>query len=37
MTWIRTILPGNAQGDLAEIYRTIASARGGVADVHQAQ
>ncbi len=37
MTWIRAIPPGNAQGDLAEIYRTIASARGGVADVHQAR
>ena len=37
MTWIETISPGAAQGDLAEVYRAIASARGGVAEIHRAQ
>lgn len=37
MTWVETIAPETAQGDLAEIYRSIASARGGVAEVHRAQ
>lgn len=37
MTWVKTIAPETAQGDLAEIYRSIASARGGVAEVHRAQ
>ncbi len=37
MTWIRTIAPPDAQGELEEIYRAIASSRGGVADVHLAQ
>ena len=37
MTWIETIPPEVARGDLAEIYRAIASARGGVAEIHRAQ
>lgn len=37
MTWIRTIPPGEAQGELAELYRAIGGARGAVADVHVAQ
>ncbi|MGE3885498.1 MAG: carboxymuconolactone decarboxylase family protein [Vicinamibacterales bacterium] len=37
MAWIETIAPARAQGDLAEMYRRIAGARGGVADIHQVQ
>lgn len=37
MTWIQTISPASAQGDLAEIYAAVASARGGVAAIHIAQ
>lgn len=37
MTWVKMIAPEIAQGDLAELYRSIASARGGVAEVHRAQ
>ena len=37
MTCIGTIAPEVAQGELAEIYRAIASARGGVAEIHRAQ
>lgn len=37
MTWIRTVAPPDAQGELEDIYRAIASSRGGVAEVHQAQ
>jgi len=37
VTWIETIPPEVARGDLAEIYRAIASARGGVAEIHRAQ
>lgn len=37
MAWIKTVPPKDAQGELQEIYRAIASARGGIADVHQAQ
>jgi len=37
MAWIETIPPERATGDLAEMYRRIADARGGVAAVHQAQ
>jgi uncharacterized peroxidase-related enzyme len=37
MTWIRTIAPSDAQGELDEICRAIASSRGGVAEIHQAQ
>jgi uncharacterized peroxidase-related enzyme len=44
MTWIKTVSPEAARGDLDdvhgaldEIYRAIAAARGGVAEVHRAQ
>lgn len=37
MAWIETIAPEQAQGELAELYRRIAGARGGVADIHRAQ
>jgi uncharacterized peroxidase-related enzyme len=37
MTWIKTIKPENADGDLGEVYRLIASARKGIADIHRAQ
>ncbi|MGH9748719.1 MAG: peroxidase-related enzyme [Candidatus Polarisedimenticolia bacterium] len=37
MTWIATVSPGDALGELRDTYRVIASARGGVADVHAAQ
>ncbi len=37
MSWIRTVPPEEAEGDLKEIYRLIASARGGIADIHQVQ
>ncbi len=36
LTWIQTIPLENAQGDLEDAYRAIASARGGVAEVHRA-
>jgi uncharacterized peroxidase-related enzyme len=35
--WIQVIDPDGADGQLRDIYREIASARGGVADVHRAQ
>lgn len=35
--WIDRVLPAKATGDLAELYQKIAGARGGVADIHQAQ
>lgn len=37
MAWIETIAPEHATGDLAEMYRKIAGARGGVADIHRVQ
>jgi uncharacterized peroxidase-related enzyme len=37
MPWIDVIRPEDASGELADLYRTIAGARGGVADVHQVQ
>lgn len=37
MTWITTVPLIDASGEFAEIYAAIASARGGVAAVHQAQ
>lgn len=37
MTWIKTVPPEEADVDLGETYRAIASARGGVAEVHRAQ
>lgn len=37
MSWIQTIPPERATGELQEIYKAISTARSGVADVHQAQ
>lgn len=37
MTWIATVPPEEAVGELAELYESIAAARGGVADIHRAQ
>ena len=37
MPWIETVPPAAAEGELAELYRAIGGARGGVADVHQVQ
>lgn len=37
MTWIATIPPEAASGTLKLLYDAIASARGGVADIHRAQ
>ena len=37
MAWIETISPDGAEGELAELYRRIGGARGGVADIHQVQ
>ncbi len=37
MAWIETVPPAAAEGELAELYRAIGGARGGVADVHQVQ
>lgn len=37
MAWIETISPERATGELAVMYARIAGARGGVADIHQAQ
>lgn len=37
MPYNRTIAPERASGELAELYRRIAGARGGVADIHQVQ
>ncbi len=37
MPWIKTIPPEDADGELARLYGTIASARGGVAEIHQIQ
>ena len=37
MSWIETISPEAAEGDLVALYRAIGGARGGVADVHQVQ
>ncbi|MBI5490641.1 MAG: peroxidase-related enzyme [Deltaproteobacteria bacterium] len=37
MAWIRTVPPEKADGELAEFYRQIRSARGALADVHQVQ
>jgi len=37
MVWIRTIPPPEAGGELQAVYQAVASARGGVADVHRAQ
>lgn len=37
MAWIKTVAPAEAEGDLQEVYRAIASARGGIADVHRVQ
>jgi len=35
--WIQGIAPAAAEGELAQIYHAIASSRGAIADVHQAQ
>ena len=37
MSWIQVINPHSADGQLGDIYREIASARGGIADVHRVQ
>ncbi len=37
MTWIATVPPEEAEGELRGIYRAIGAARDGVADIHQAQ
>jgi uncharacterized peroxidase-related enzyme len=37
MSWIRTIDPAEAVGELAAAYERIAGARGGVAEVHRVQ
>lgn len=37
MSWIKTIEPEQAEGELLEIYKAIGSARGGIADVHRVQ
>lgn len=37
MTWIHTISPADSAGELGAIFKAIASARGGIADVHLAQ
>src|SRR5258708_24676959 len=37
MAWIRVIDPEGADGQLRDIYRAIASARGGIANVHRVQ
>lgn len=37
MTFLRTIPPEEATGDLARLYDQIARARGGVAAIHQVQ
>lgn len=37
MAWIQVIGPDGADGQLRDVYREIASARGGIANVHQAQ
>ncbi len=37
MTWIKTITPEKAENELARLYDLIASARGGIAQIHQAQ
>lgn len=35
--WIASILPSDATGELKELYERIGGARGGVAQIHQAQ
>jgi uncharacterized peroxidase-related enzyme len=37
VAWIKTIAPEDADGELEALYDAIASARGGVADVHRVQ
>ena len=37
MAWIDIVPPERAEGALAELYHSIAGARGGVAEVHQVQ
>jgi uncharacterized peroxidase-related enzyme len=37
MAWIATLPPENAEGELRDVYGAIGAARGGVADIHQAQ
>ncbi|MEW6364753.1 MAG: peroxidase-related enzyme [Acidobacteriota bacterium] len=37
MAWIATVEPSEAKGDLQDIFEAIASARGGIADVHRVQ
>lgn len=37
MAWIDIVTPEHAEGPLADLYRAIAGARGGVAEVHQVQ
>lgn len=37
MTWIRTISPAEALGDVAQFYDAVAASRGGVAAIHVAQ
>jgi len=35
--WIESIAPGAASGELKDLYERIGGARGGVAQIHQAQ
>jgi uncharacterized peroxidase-related enzyme len=37
MTWIKTIAPDEADGELRALYDAIGVARGGIAEVHRAQ
>jgi uncharacterized peroxidase-related enzyme len=37
VTWIKTVAPDVAEGELKEIYDAIGAARGGVADIHRVQ
>ena len=37
VSWIQSVAPDQAEGELKELYGAIAAARGGVAYIHQAQ
>lgn len=37
MTWIASVSPEEAEGELKRLYDVIAGARGGIADIHRAQ
>ncbi|MBK8172877.1 MAG: peroxidase-related enzyme [Sandaracinaceae bacterium] len=37
MSWIKTIPPEQAEGELLELYNAIGAARGGIAEVHRVQ